>query len=272
MKSLCLLFLCCLTASAQINNALIHNGIINNASSVAASGGGYTASATLFNNSPYAQTSAANFIATDNHTATISFWVNMAGGDGTAQAILWFDSGSFSQRGLCVQRDAGNHIFITGLNSGGGSILTWTSTATVTSSSGWTHIFIFVDLSNSSNYGLYVNGVLDGAVPALYNNSGVFGWNNQYCTIGGKFGGVAPLNGCLSEVWYGCGQYFTTVTAFRSAGGLPMNLGATGNTPTGTAPSFYLSNPFGTFQNDNSGTGNNFAVNSGPLSACSSHP
>jgi len=46
---------------------------------------------------------------------------------------------------------------------------------------------------------------------------------------------------------------------FRSAGGKPVSLGSDGSTPTGTAPTVYLKNPFGTFQN-NLGGGGNFTV------------
>lgn len=85
--------------------------------------------------------------------------------------------------------------------------------------------------------------------------------------------------GYLADCWVGAGQLLDlSVTAnrrkFISASGKPVDLGADGSTPTGTAPAIFLSIPNGgtpaNFAN-NLGTGGSFAI-TGALTLAPSSP
>jgi hypothetical protein len=74
----------------------------------------------------------------------------------------------------------------------------------------------------------------------------------------------------IADFWWALNQFLDlSVVAnrrkFISAAGKPVDLGATGSTPTGTAPTFFLRRAPGDaaalFANDRSGNGNNFTVN-----------
>ncbi len=61
------------------------------------------------------------------------------------------------------------------------------------------------------------------------------------------------------------------VEKFRSSAGKPVDLGATGSTPTGTAPIIYLSGDATGFLT-NKGTGGSFTVATGSLSTAGTSP
>jgi hypothetical protein len=87
------------------------------------------------------------------------------------------------------------------------------------------------------------------------------------------------LNGCLAEFWLAPGTYLDLTTAanialFRGADGKPVDLGADGSLPTGSAPLIYLScrpgdaaSAFAT----NRGTGGDFTI-TGSLDVASTNP
>lgn len=111
------------------------------------------------------------------------------------------------------------------------------------------HVFVSVDTAHAA--GLKIcNFVLDGVAQTL--NVGASTDTDPSHTIAfssGEFG-VPDVLGDLSSgynldfqnLWVGLGQYIAPadVTKFRDAGGLPVDLGADGSTPTGVAPKYFF--------------------------------
>lgn len=146
----------------------------------------------------------------------------------------------------------------------------------------WYHILASWDKSVETRRHLYINNTeCLTATTFLSDNVDVNTASIDYTqtdhSIGSYDGGLFFVNGCLSEVYYAPGQYIDLSNSanrllFRSAGGSPISLGATGNTPTGTAPLVYLKGDFSAF-NVNSGTGGNLVKKGvGAFTACSNFP
>jgi hypothetical protein len=86
---------------------------------------------------------------------------------------------------------------------------------------------------------------------------------------------LGKTNACLAEVYINLAEYVDlSVEAnrrkFISSAGKPVNLGASGSVPTGTAPIMYFKGPASAFPT-NLGTGGNFTV-TGTLTDGSTNP
>lgn len=87
--------------------------------------------------------------------------------------------------------------------------------------------------------------------------------------IGAYRGGGGKYRGAVSELYMDFTTYNDPAVAanmalFRTATGLPANLGKHGERPTGTPPAIYLSNRFNTFH-INQGSGGDFAIAAGAV-------
>lgn len=198
----------------------------------------------------------------DNSMLTISAWVRCddysnspyiltPGGPaaGFAGTVLFLDFAG------AVRFDIKNSAHTKSLSVGS------TSGVEVFSQGPWHHIFISVNTNFGSGAKLS-NVLLDGVD---VNNSKFDSDTAFNIGISGKAFGIpceqaemANISDIieLAFVWVAVGQYVTAanVTLFRDGGGNPVDLGADGSTPTGTAPTYYLVGPAANFST-NLGTG-----------------
>jgi hypothetical protein len=255
---LALALLCCVTVPAAAQH--ISSGPIMR-TIAAAGGGGFTANTAVFDGtSDYMEKITPMTGVTDAKTVTVSFWIKFDSGDGQQRYIYTMGSGSSDK--FRVIRTTGNKIGLTGIAPAGTTVLTATSGTSVTVASGWTHVYIAIDLANSANRHIYFNGSEDGSVTwTTYTDSLMDldpGTDAFY--VGSDLGTGNKLSAALAELWFN-DSYFNDTTKFIS-GGDPISLGANGQTPTGSAPALYLSlNGSGnSWATDSSGNGNNFTV------------
>jgi hypothetical protein len=227
----------------------------------------YTAQGAAFGGSTYLSRAALTGLTTQGPW-TLSFWLQMTGGDSIAQDIM-------SMRKTGVQQYL--HLYRTGANKL--EMDTWDNTAaqstflssvaTYVGGMTWKH---FMASANASGVfkGFYVNGVLD-------QDAGSYGgWNTGFdqvdtVWIGGTNTAQSPLN--LADFWFDNSYMDLSVTTnaqkFYNAG--VVDLGANGQTPTGSSPKLFLHNPYTSWQN-NLGTGGNFAVNGPALGSTTGPP
>ncbi len=205
----------------------------------------------VFGGSQYLRTSTMTGL-TDGKTGTISFWYKCNGGDSTTRRLLFIGTGSGGQR-FSVNHRSVNTISIVGLNVGGTTILDMRSTSTILAGSGWIHIMACWDLANSSNRAIYFNGVAETVDAATYTNDDIdYNPSSPTITICGD-STTSPIQiatGALGEMWFN--DSYNNVIGDYYSGGLAVQLGSDGSTPTGSQPVLYLSS---------SGSGNSWNNN-----------
>lgn len=139
----------------------------------------------------------------------------------------------------------------------------------------WYNILGAFDTSNTNNAHLYINNT-ECLTKTTFIVDAIIEFTVADHAIGAAVGGGFDVNGCLAEIWIAPGQYIDfSVLSNRQKfinGGVPVDLGATGNTPTGTAPLIYFKNAAASFTT-NSGTGGDFVKKGATAFAdCSNHP
>lgn len=204
--------------------------------------------------------------ASDGTTGLCSVWVKFDD-DGTASDILFNPGGDFA---LSRNSDGagGNHIalfFWTGV--------AFTNSATAfTTASGWHHILIAWDSGTTANNKIYVDGADETPATLTKRNAVTIDYTLASWYVASK----ATAKFRMSELWFAPNQWLDISTSgnrlkFRSVGGKPVDLGATGTTPTGSAPLIYFRGDY-TAPNVNSGTGGNFDVTGTPANSDSDKP
>lgn len=269
MRFITAIFLCSFWFSAS-GQAMIKNAVIKNAviSPAGAGGGSFTYTATKFlaSGPTYIVHSGDYTGGVNSKQFTISFWFKVNSGDATIRRFYRhggdFVSINFDD-GTLIGGSVANDIVFT-FNDTGAVNARYLTAATFPSGSTWHHLAMSFDTSNSANRWVYVDGSADAGTWGVYVNSAIDfnnGGDESFCAS--QTGGL-PFDVSISELWMAQGQLIdlsvsANLQKFRSAGGKPVNLGSDGSTPTGTVPTVYLHNPFGTFQN-NLGSGGNFTV------------
>lgn len=148
------------------------------------------------------------------------------------------------------------------------------------STTGWHHVILSCDITNTSKRHAYLDDSAAAVVWNTYNGgAGSFGLNGATYGLGATSGGTQKLAGGLAELFHMHGQYMDLSVAanrqkFRGSDGHPVDLGTTGDVPFGTAPHIYLSIRDGQTANEfvaNRGTGGNFTL-TGALALASTNP
>jgi hypothetical protein len=156
-------------------------------------------------------------------------------------------------------------------------------TANLSISTGtWYHLLVSWDCSTGDTH-LYVNDGNEEDFSSTVNQNIDFGlvdnWTVMAYEQDPSFGGGNLIDGCVAELYCAPGQYLDFSVAanrrkFIDASLNPVSLGATGSTPTGTAPLIYLHLDDGETASNfavNRGTGGNLTV-TGALGTCASSP
>lgn len=191
-------------------------------------------------------------------TFTVAFWIKMNGGDGTSQNILTISYGTVLR--FSVSRGTTGKIRAYAYNVGQSEIFQLTGASDVVVASGWTHVMLAVDLANTSNRALYINGVNEAATSTwtTYAND----WiqlndpGGVRITIGANKENTpgAFLNAALGELWFN-DTYNNVISDYYNAG-QAVPVGSNGELPIGSSPVLYYSpGGSGNSWNSNGGTG-----------------
>lgn len=210
--------------------------------------------------------------AVDGKLGTMSVWIDpitlTTGGDFIIDTDplghFRFEITSTRKVRVTLEDSAG---FIVGRVTGG---------RTISTSDGWIHILASWDLLNTT-INLWVDGVNDKASEVVANLT------IDYTALNWAVGGQVDVHNWspamdIADVYLNIAEYVDFSVAanrakFRSASGKPVNLGANGQVPTGTAPIMFLSGAFDATLpfKTNKGTGGGFGE-LGALTAGSSSP
>jgi hypothetical protein len=216
----------------------------------------------------------ANNVA-DGKTFTISFWINFDGSDGVTKHI-WEISSTTAIK-LYVWKDTDNKINVRGNSFGGTNRLQMGTTSTFTAASagwdgdGWSHIFICADTTDAAKCKIYVNGSQEAVISVRDSSTNIdlAPDSDPRYAVGSSAGNTAGLrlNAALAELLF-YDTYHDIPASFYN-GTNPADIGATGSTPTGSAPDFYYSrNGQGEdWKTDSSGNGHTLSTVTGGLTA-----
>lgn len=192
----------------------------------------------------------------DGKTFSASFWVNV---DTAGCDLLSINtSGGAGRFGILHSSAAGSKLRLTGKNAAGTTVLEAVTVATLTAGSSY-FVQLSVDLANTANRSIYVNGVLDTTTWTTYSNDTIN--LSQTNPRFGQADWIAKLDGKLSEFYFTTDYIDFSQEAnrllFRDAFGNPTDLPAAIAKGTVPNPAIYMRfDPAN--QGLNSGTGGNF--------------
>ena len=195
--------------------------------------------------------------AADSKSITVSCWLKVEPNAGCfiyeATTAL---NGTAQRTGFGVSSSV---FFVQGFNAAGSVILDQRS-INITPEGRWVHVLASFDLSTVGRRHLYVDDVSDNNSLTFTNDTIDFtmaDWG-----IGATPGGTGKFPGAMGDLWVAPGVYIDlSVEAnrrkFITADRRPVNLGATGNVPTGAAPLIFMSGDIASWHT-NKGTGGGF--------------
>jgi len=239
--------------------------------------GGYRANAVTFDgtNDYIEKTTALTGIA-DSETFTFSAWVKMNDGDddqGVPYNIFEITTGIVSRLIITKYDTASvaNHLLIQGSISTGTVILNIRSAAeSLRVSSGWVHILVSIDMSDTGKRHLYLNDVSDLSVVTYANDT--IDFDVAISRVGLNVAGD-KLPADMSDLWFDTSYIDLSVEAnrrkFITAAGKPAFLGFDGSRPTGAAPLVFLSGATADWHT-NKGSGGGFTENGALTDAATS--
>lgn len=177
--------------------------------------------------------------ASDSKIISASFWIKPTVG---SLSYIWADATGDT----VINISGAGALQINGANAAGTQILNVTL-GSAFSSGNWYHVAFCFDMSDTNKRHIYINGVAQSPTYNTYTNDSIDFTESDW-TIG-ALNPSSPqdwLTADLAEFWLAFGQYVdfsdsTTRQKFRTVGDKPVDLGATGAKPTGTAPTIYQS-------------------------------
>lgn len=208
------------------------------------------------------RTTALSGVA-DGKTFTVN--LNFIFTSGTTKYIVTFGSYTVS-----ILVNSSNSLNISATNAAGTQILLVTTpNNSLVSNRNYT-LTASIDLANTSNRSVYLNGVAQSVTWSIYTNDTI---NFNLATpsyIVGRNISTTYFNGKIGAFWFNTSYIDLSVASnlakFVSGTGInaaPADLGATGELPTGTSPLIYLP-MYGNNAGKNYGTGGDFTENAGP--------
>ncbi len=190
---------------------------------------------------------------------TLSFWFKLDGGNAANRRIFSIADATTNTR-FSFYRDSSNNLRLEGKNSSNTTILSYVTSATYTSGAAWRHALLLGSTAADAGNKLYINGstVTWGKVARSAGSVDGVGANYQY-TVGSNYGGGDKFYGAMAELWFD--DSAVDNPSLFASGGYPIDLGADGSVPTGSAPVFYFSrNGSGDSWATDSAHGNAFTV------------
>jgi hypothetical protein len=192
----------------------------------------------------------------DGKKGILSVWLRINGGDAAGQIIV--EGGGSGLMGL--QRQTTNKFVVDGYNAAVANILRMTSATSYITSTTWRHLLCSWDLSIGAAH-MYVNDINDLAGGATILNDTIDYTSGSHY-VGARADASRKLNADIADLYVNYAEYLDlSVTAnrrkFIDESGKPVDVGADGSGPTGTAPVIFLKgSPFAT----NRGTGGGFTT------------
>jgi hypothetical protein len=209
----------------------------------------------------------------DGEKGIFSCWVKLNGGNGS-NLVLCSIPGPFFD----VRRNSSNQFIISGQSTTPASVLNFLTSSTYTSSSTWLHVLASWDLSLTTGK-IYISNSDDTSGTHTFVNDNIDYTGTDH-SVGATTGGGSKLNADIADLYLNLSAYLDLSNSANRAKFInqttlkPVNLGADGSLPTGTAPiSFQRCAPgaaASTFAT-NLGTGGNFTI-TGALTAASNSP
>lgn len=196
----------------------------------------------------------------DSKTFTLSMWIKPTLG-GSDRMIL----GTANDRISAFWRTDGKIQIFAAMSSGTTTLNVSTTNPALTDGV-WQHLLISMNTASSAACLIQIDGVSQTMTYTLVDNNlidldGAGAWR-----IGAKGNASSDerANGAFAEFWFD-DSYIATAGSFAGifgSAGKPINIGATGNNPTGSAPAIYLSlvGDGNSWASDSSGNSNNFTV------------
>ena len=230
--------------------------------------GGYTTAAVNFDGTNDYLTHDAGLTGeADSKLGIFSCWFNR-GADGFAR---WIDV-KFSYMHIVF---GFNNLFGFSFRNAAGTINFNITSSAIVAADGWTHVMASWNLAGPTTH-LYVNGVEDNHENTA-NDSDV-NYTQTFWTIGAEDDGDSKYNGDVADLYWNIAEYLDLSVSgnrakFIDGSGKPVDLGADGSTPTGTAPIMFHKADAATPANfaNNLGGAGNFTVQ-GTLTNASSTP
>lgn len=232
-------------------------------------GAGYTTAAVNFDGTNDYITHSADLTgAANSKLGILSAWVNR-----DADGLARFIDTKFSLIQIIFL--SGNTFQIQLRNASGAGIILSIATSAIVDADGWTHIMASWDMAGPTTH-LYVDGVSDNTVTTA--TDATIDYTHLNWTVGAEDDGDAKYTGDIADLYFNTAEYLDLSVAgnrakFIDASGKPVDLGADGSTPTGTAPIMFHKADAATPANfaNNLGGGGNFTVQ-GALTNASSTP
>lgn len=229
--------------------------------------GGVTVNAVNFNGTSTYLTRGADLTGNvDGKAGTISVWLKDA--DITATQYILANTGEFLLVNILASL-----VQIVGKNTGGSAILDLRTSASSISNDTWFHLLASWDLANAANKYVYITDV--DRTNSLTHTNDTIDYTRADWSVGENTGGTGvKFSGDMAELWFD-DQFIDLSTEanrrkFIDAGGKPVDLGADGSTPTGSAPLIFQSGDTDSWHT-NLGTGEGFTEN-GALTTASTSP
>lgn len=216
--------------------------------------------------------------AADTKLFTLSCWVKREfGPSGTAALFSKFVAAGGANGGSVQVNGTSASSGIQMRNSSNSTILQVTGLSPFTQDT-WVHIFISFDLSDTGKRHIFVDGSAISPTYGTYTNDNIDFTVSDILIARLTTSGVL-YQGDMADLYVNYGTFIDpTVTAnlrkFIDVAGKPVNLGETGEKPTGSSPIIYLSKRDSEVANDfatNKGTGGTLTL-VGSLDASSTSP
>lgn len=178
--------------------------------------------------------------AFDTKTVTGSLWLKRTGLN-KVQCLGPEGAGSNAPNQLELTQ--ANSFRVVWRKAGGGTACDLMSSP-ITDTTSWHHVVFSVDVSDQTKRHLYLDGTSSLFV-SFYDNTLLDNTGSQWGLFADN-GGNSKYDGEVAEFWLAMGVYVdlsleSNRARFRSNGGKPVDLGQSGETPTGAPPTIYLS-------------------------------
>ena len=217
--------------------------------------------------------------SSDSKQFTFSFWVRRNAITQDWIFALVNNGGAGTDRRLEFLFDGATApLRIVGRSSAGTDILDVSSSNI--GDTNWHHYMGSFDLTDTGKRHIYIDNVSDLATVSTYTNAtiemgGGAGPETYIANRDAAGASTIRLNGDMAQFWFESGTYIDLSNAanrakFVSTLVRPVNMGATGNIPTGSSPDVYLEGVLAGWAT-NKGTGGGFTTN-GTLTTASTSP
>lgn len=175
----------------------------------------------------------------NSKSGTVSVWSRVDTSQSNMFMRFWING---SLTGFFFRNNFGN-VQVSGADAGNTVVLLLQSTPSSFGTGSWNHMLASWDLAAGVAH-LYVNDVDVKAAGATITNATIPWASFTQYEVGGEAAAVS-YDGGIAELYFAPGQYIDlSVTnnrrLFINPSLKPANLGATGSSPTGSAPSIYL--------------------------------